>query len=594
MPSINRITNSNKLIEEKVNYFLDRINHAASYAGRHWHLELESPTSLLGKIIFRFQKDQQYRLEYFDHYFKNSFFTEDTYWDNYPKYKEVRKVVTQYNEVGNSRNKIADKEKLLDSSVFQNNLLLLHRDLLHKMPEDLVNGVLSVIQCGHKLDELVPGSTQTHAEALNSLALTLVSEYIFRGYTRSEIIDIISWVFSKDLDSFPFPSHVRTKTQRKKHLAEGSLYNQLHGFSNAFKRDPQKGIIMVKVYGGAFPDDFYFKYNEVSFLGKRHPKIKEITGKMKADDVSDFFPTGDYLLAAASLNWHSSKSLLAKINAIVRKELNFLSAVLNRDFSVDTTNNYIWLTARKKYVGLAWSTQRYNSYFPEHELDRLKENGYQALRKAKTSAADWFLKFEPLFVMAHKNTSLSDYWLYLETLLSYNRPKKKVKDIVSSVLLNNEKLIRDRRILTTLSNCFTFFNEGYNMLNVSSERWSKIYSAFAKGKIFKEVRNVKYPFIQELIMEFDAILTTDYYKKAKSYYHDILTETYEYRNFQFHKGLENDVSREKLKVTLPNMVIRMRWAIFESLKSDVQDVPFDLLIDNLVKKGEVYLKPAIS
>ena len=74
MAMIKRITNPDPLIEEKVNYFLDRVTHAVDYAGWQEPLELESPTALIEKILFRLQKDTEYRLKYLDNYFKQSFF----------------------------------------------------------------------------------------------------------------------------------------------------------------------------------------------------------------------------------------------------------------------------------------------------------------------------------------------------------------------------------------------------------------------------------------------------------------------------------------------------------------------------------------
>lgn len=593
MPAINRITNPNRLVEKKVNYFLDRLNHAVSYAGWQSVLEIETPTSLIEKIVFRLTEDAEYRLEYLDNYFKNPFFTSDTFWDNYPNYSAVKLIVREYNLLG--RKNKPEKIKLIDSSKFQGDLKLLLRDLIHKMPEDLINGILGNVLCPHQLDDIVPNSTVTHAESFTSTSLMLASEYFFRGYTRSEIREIINRVFSKDEQTFPFPPHIQTKRQRQKYLAEGQLKNQLHGFTNVFKIKPNQGTIMVKVFGGIFPDDFEFRYDKVKFWGKGHPFILKLKQQMAIDDRQDFFGDGDYILASTEINWFSQDSLLSRIKNCIRRELVFLSALLDRDFSVDTTQNYVRLGSNMKYKGSAWSTKKFDNPFTSNELEQLNDNGYYALRRQKGQAIDWFLSCEPLFVNAHKSESIADYWLYLETLLSYNRKDKKIKEAVSVIILNNEKIIRDRRLLNTLYDCFGPFNGGIRLLGVNSDRWRQIRINFRKGKIAKEIRAVDYPFIQELIKEYDTTPDLVYYKKAKEYYYRMLTEAYEYRNFFVHKGFTSNKSKIKLIITFPNIVIRLRWALFDQLKNGNHDTPFDLLIDKLIVRGEEKLhKPFVE
>jgi hypothetical protein len=418
-----------------------------------------------------------------------------------------------------------------------------------------------------------------------------VAEYFFRGFSRKEVSTILSDVFSKDIDRFPFPPHVRTRTQRSKYLAQGTLQNQLHGFTYAFKQPPQSGNILVKVYGGNFPADFAFNYYKVKFYGKEHPVIERVKSKMKPADISSFFATGDYIIATAGLEWHSQESLQDKLTQLVRSELTFLSAIIGREFSVDTTANLIRLSARMQYQGMAWSTRQFDSSLHLPTLAQLTDNAYEVLRKFKGQAVDWFLKYEPLFVLAHKSNSISDYWLYLETLLSHNQPKKNVMEKVSSIILANEKFVQEKRILTTILESISFFSGGHDFLNVPFERLKRINTAIRNKKLPREIRRVDYPFIKELVKEYDTPLGEIYYKKAKEYYLGVLTEAYEYRNFLVHSGLENKTAKEKLVVTVPNIVIRLRWVILDAIKNGQHGIPFDLIIEDLVKKGNHTLHP---
>jgi len=177
MPRINRITNLNKLVEKKINYFLDRLNHSVTYTGWEWNLEMESPTALTEKILFRLREDIEIRLIYFDNYFQNTFFMTDKLWDHYKTFKAVKAVVMDYN----SKTNLQQKKDLINPPAFKHNLELLHQDLLAKMPHDLIEGILSITVCRHDLNDLVEGSTENHATYYKFYTLTLVSEYLYRG-----------------------------------------------------------------------------------------------------------------------------------------------------------------------------------------------------------------------------------------------------------------------------------------------------------------------------------------------------------------------------------------------------------------------------
>jgi hypothetical protein len=160
MTRVKRITNQNKLVEQKVNYFLDRITHTNSYAGWHWHLELETPSSLVEKILFRLESDKEVRLFYLDNYFKHPFFATDNFWNKYPSFLNVKKVITCYNQLDKSKKQ--EKMKLIGTAAFQNDLKSLARELHYKMHSDLMDAVLNNVLCGHSLYEVVTGSKDTH------------------------------------------------------------------------------------------------------------------------------------------------------------------------------------------------------------------------------------------------------------------------------------------------------------------------------------------------------------------------------------------------------------------------------------------------
>lgn len=211
-------------------------------------------------------------------------------------------------------------------------------------------------------------------------------------------------------------------------------------------------------------------------------KLKETLPK---NSVLDFFGKGDYILASTEMNWYSQDSLLIKLQNRIRKEVVFLSAILDRDLSVDITNNYLLLNNKMKFMGAAWSTRKFLHELSEEALEQLSDNAYQVLRKLKGKSVEWFLTCESIFVNAHKSKTVPDYWLYLETLLSFNRKEKKVKGLVSTIVLLNEQIIRDQRILTSLRNSFGPFTRGFHAMDVISDKFRNMQIEFKKGKIPK-------------------------------------------------------------------------------------------------------------
>ncbi len=584
MAYIKRITNKDPLIEEKVNYFLDKINHAVRFAGWQWELELETPLSLLEKVLFRLQNDTEDRVVYFDNYFKRPFFASDTFWNDHSSYLSVKRVVAEYNKLGRTKKDEQLKIQIIRDPQFLTDLEVFYKHLKTSMSKDLLIGILDIVKCKHTLSDIVEGGAETHASLFTSIALVLVSQYFFHGFNRNEILQVISDVFSKEINVFPFPANVVKIEDREKHLAEKALDNQLHGFANAFEQEPIRHIIIIKVYGGCVPNEFIFKYNNVTFFGKEHQNILSIKQKMTKSDIDYFFHDGIYMLAAVEVMWWSAESLLSRVLALVRSEAIFLSSTLGRDFSVDSTSNYLILSPEFKYINMAWSSQIYESMIPESLLNELNDNPFKALRDVRGGAVSWFLKCEPLFVWANKNNSVSDYWLYLETLLSFNRASKQVKGIVSSIILINEHFVKNRRVLQTLFDIFCAPFTGMEFLNVTHDRLKEIFTDLELGIISPEIRD-DYPFISELVAQFDAKLDANYYNTARQYYQNILTEAYGHRNFYVHKGLENEIAKAKLAATLPNMVIRLRLELVKNLKNIIETKSFDVFIDELVKQG---------
>lgn len=581
MSSINRISNPNKLVETKVNYFIDRMVHFVNYVGLSHHFEIFSPILLIEKLIFRLEQGGRFRPEYTDSDFSLPFFTQETFWERYRGFQKVQEAVIQYNQI-TGEGATSKKRMIATDPTFLQALKELLEHLNESFNKDLVSVIYATVQCPHELQDIIPDQKETHATLLTACADLLASEYLVRGYLKSEIFEIINNVFSRD-ERFPFPDDITTEDQKKEFLEKRELSNQLQGFANATTLQPQRGVIMIKVYGGNFPGEFQLRCEKVIFYGKEHPFVLKLKSKMSAEDAGSFFEEAEYLLATTSVEWYSNNSLLENVKSIVRKELSVLNIGLERVFNVDNTNNYLHLSIYGGFKGMAWSSRKYQNSFAESSLQRLSDNAYQILRKRKGPAVDWFLQYEPFFLNALVDKSMPQYWHYLETLLTPPGEDKSVKDSMAAILLSSEREMKKQRIVNTLQNAFLFFSRGYDFLDASSERRNAINKELETGIIPEEIRAVTYPFIAELVKDFDTDITTEELKKAEDYYYRIMLETYELRNFFIHRGVMSEKQRRKITYTLPLIVARVRSAFFKELITISNDKTFDQITKTLTK-----------
>ena len=577
---IKRITNENLNVEEKVNYFIDRYSHYLEYAGSDVDYELENQLSLVQKINFQLSHDKEYRLDYIDNYFNHRIFKIKEIWEDYLSFPNVEKQLALYWAISTPTKAYKEirsqKTNIIDSSIFQNNLKDLEIELEHKMPSILYEQLLSVIQCRFSLKE------DDHIQKLNLLAQLIVSAGYFTGKKYTEINELINRIFVQKA-KFPYPPDIKTKTQKRNFDAERKLSNQLMGFSSIMRNDHENGIVLMRLYGGVFPEDFEFEYDGVQFLGQKHARVNKIREDTSHLYFKKFFAEGEYIIVCTKLQWFSHSSISSRMRNATTNQIRYFSSVLKRDFNLDHTNNYIITNSKWKFIHGGWSTTQFNK-INTYSLDVLDNSALKKLTKIRNHVAvTWFLSLEPMFFNALKFSSMPDYWLYLETLLSYKRNDKAVKDIVSSMLLLNEEKQRKDRILATLNSCINIIS-GPELLNIPYDKMPQVEKLFFQGKIHKSVREMHYAFTEEMVAEFDRDIDARSLIEVKKFYYGILTEAYGNRNFFVHKGFNNNTLVIKLEHTLPLMVARVRALLINEMKSQLE-MPFNLLVESLVKKG---------
>ena len=107
---LNQITNPEKLIESKVNFFADYYNFVASQIEQSDYLDVENHLSLIEKIIFQIETNLKKCSRYIDSYLTHPLIQkENKYFKEYKNYSLVSNLFEQYKKSGKKMYKWANE-----------------------------------------------------------------------------------------------------------------------------------------------------------------------------------------------------------------------------------------------------------------------------------------------------------------------------------------------------------------------------------------------------------------------------------------------------------------------------------------------------
>ena len=163
------------------------------------------------------------------------------------------------------------------------------------------------------------------------------------------------------------------------------------------------------------------------------------------------------------------------------------------------------------------------------------------------------------------------------------------REKVSTILLLDEKGVNECLAVNSLFYTLDYFNLPSGIFNLSWREIKDIQKELYSGVINEAVRQINYPLIKEILSMHDMKISKDEYAKLQEYYDRVLKEAYAQRNFYIHNAISNKKLGLKLKNSLPDMVQRFRWILFDEIKLHIT-IEFDEMIDKLYQKGLKLLK----
>ncbi len=576
MSKIGSITNENKLVEKKVNFFIDWFLYFLDNLGANKEFEVENPLSLVDKILFQLMNGLPgKKLPYITNYLSHNYFQEDEYFNSFTSYEGLKPFIVQFTKLSGK-----EKQKFIENSeAFVKALVNVKEQLQSEMFKFSLSSLISYFQCKDDLE--------VHKNDIKYHTRILITEYLFQYHKVDDLEKIFKKISSKKLDEFPFPSTIKTKRDKRKYIDAANLKQQCEGLLNWLHTPLEKVYYIFKVYGVNFDDVVFFKYNEVTFYSKGHKKfsaIKENISK-KVPYYTYFDNNQNFILASVRMEHFSEEAAIIECRRKVETELKYLSWRLKVNLTIDTTTNYL-STKNFRYFGWHLSTEPFYKNFQKDVLATLNDNPFTVLNKVSNDAKAHLLKHEYLYVDAVKSKNVADLWHYLEVLLSIKDKGKEVKNILSTVILNNELLVSNRRILSKLYYEFTPLLLNAKALKVDFEEAKEICASLRKRKISKLLSAVEYPFVRELVATYKKGLTKEDYLVAYNNYFSILSEAYEQRNFFVHQANMNERALIKLEFSFYEIIKRFRWAIIAEIRKH-KSITFSKVISNVLDSGNL-------
>lgn len=590
MSNLHSITHPNKHIEEKVNFFADYYKFVVSEIGRSDYLPLENHLSIVDKILFQIDTNIEHCTKYIDSYLTHPLIQKDNkYFKEERYYEAISSLFEEYKKLGKPTAKL---DWIKNNPKFTITLRKYRTYLKRFMFKGALKAIISFLKCEHNISK--------HQVDLIHYTNIIASELILNNRVKDDATKVFSRILTNNIKYFPFPKPFirknkhRLESAKEEFIKSRTFDQQFEGIYNYFKETCKNEYFIYRIYGLRTKDNFSFKYNKVTFYNPKHKKLITVVNRIKKQAFfKNFLDREDVVLAVVKVNYHSKKiGELTAIN-LISKELMFLDFVCKSNSQFE---KYTYLTTSNfKDLGWRWNAkEKGSSISDELELEDLNNNPYKYLIDIDIDCRNHFLNYEPLYVNAITTRSPEDYWRYLETLIPLkSNGDKQVLDVVSSLLLINAEENEKNILKSYIVNSIAPMNTSATILNLTSEKQMQFFDQLHNEPVnlnFEEVKKeINHPFINYLFKEKMIPTKTKIYNELKKHYKSVLIECYGQRNSIIHSSLGNEKALLLIDNTLPKLVTRLRWVLFDGMRK-YKDFNFETLIKELIKDSDMLLK----
>lgn len=573
MTFLNQITHPEKLVKTKVNFFADYYNFAASQIEKSDYIDVENHLSLVEKIIFQIEHNNNNCSKYIDSYLTHPFLQKDNkYFKEYKNYSLISNLFEEYKKEVKPNLKV---KWINENQNFKSSLIRFSIELKKVMFKKSLKEIISFLKCIHNISE--------HQSDLIHHTNILISEFLLTNRAQDDIIETFSRIITKDINNFPFPKPFLKENKdnlviaKKEYIENRTFDQQFEGILHFLKETKKQEYFVFRIYNIQAERTFRFKYDQVTFYHPENVKLETLKAHVKKQPFSqDFFLKKDMILATVKVSSLSNR--IAKQIAIntIKRELEFLDYKCGAN-SLFENHSYI-VTTDFKNLSSKWSRKENSHTISQWNKKSLEKNPFLLLKKVNQKCREHFLNYEYLHVKSQISRSPEDYWHYFETLLKVvSENTTNIINIISTILVlssnENEKSLIHNYVINSV------INSSATQLEMSQ----KHFVEFRKSNKFDFQiikKEVNHPFVNYLF-ERQNLITNN--KKLKSYYTRLLWDCYSQRNSIMHSYHSNEKGLILIDSKLPKLALRFRKTLMDAML-ETKELSFVELIEKLTQK----------
>jgi len=539
------------IVQEKLRYFADYFNFTAINIGKMERLALDNHISILDKLLFHLGQNKKYRHDYVEAYLTHALWHDTKLISGFEAYGAFDRKRRKYPiaESGASKKRwVTVNEKALGRSA-----RALLRTLTQHLFRKTLDTIVARVLCGCDLTK--------HQVEIESLIRTLVSQYVFAGNSREDIVELFSRIITRDAKKYPFPKALAKAPDEEKqqYLANLKLRAQLRAVHHHLQREAQHGVYIFRLIGITAPDDFMFTYDRVTFIHPKHPKLAQIVAQFKDDKFRDgYLDREDCLIATIRVKHKSPTEALLHAAEIVRTEMDYLKAQVGDQFFLETKSHL-----ETRDYSRAWGSISFDKGLTRiHNMDRdrLLDTPHRALRRVKGSAKQTILKHELLFIKASTSRLPSDCWHYIEAMLNpVDEHSGAIRRAGVAVLLKDQSKVERRTLHSYLINATSHLATSKELLGLSDKTWELLYrTPYNREAQFMNLveQHVSTPIIKRLVQMY-----RDSVSSSAAYLDLLFLECLGQRNSMTHSNEFHGPSMISCKRTSVGLAARLRLSI---------------------------------
>ena len=579
---INGITNNNVNLETKVNFFFDYFSFANHFIGKMPFLRLDTPFSILDKILFQLEENIHNSRVYIHNHIRNFDFFQPELFSKFTHYENFKQMCDAFKEevVENTRpdGKIKwQKVRIIFDPNFKNSISKFHFEIENDFFDHLLNAIYTQLVCKHKL--------RFHKKELKHLSVILVSQFRLNGHTKQTVETVIRKILDNNPENIILPFDLRDKSEEVQtaYLSKSSFKMQFNRIKILYTTIDKNFDYFILKVNNCYPyngqeKSFNFEYNNVRFITPMHTKLKllrlKANQKEYKNEFSDwhsyFFAGETHLLAVVKIYYEDIKDGVNKAIGHIKEALKYLKLRADNIIYVDESG-YLLTKDFKDFRG---QKSLFNDHVNYFDIEKLQNNLHFDDEARRNNLVNYFLQFEDLYFNALLEDSITKYWQYLECLIPKKKEgengveKNQVKEVFKKLLKYERKYIRKEM---AFSICWSMnsFNIPCYVLGWDKDEHMRFYNEVRINtqRIDKFFIDNDFAINLESLKEFRRILKVEF-KKSKSsewkeFLETILTEIQEYRNSDLHKSKNNKFLERKLIVIIPSLIKRMRREMLE-------------------------------